>query len=408
MNVNKDLLINALKKLGYIEFPSVSKLISQWQRPEDRLGSSSVFVPNDSSKTDYHSLLGRSYDQLAQLYGPVFTVLYEQEQYIEDNSLDPISIHSETSVESGFIPWDTGYQLFDALRGILEAGARTAYNKKRNLRNSGNVIASSVLQDSLMGQTQVGSYIVTALVPKNKPFAASSSKNPSETAKTILGKVITSTISDSIKAVQYGIEEVGENIDDDRRFEVFDSLVTEGVSYELIKALTNLDTGLDSEVSVILTGNAQDAQEKTLLHIEPPAMKVLTKASVHLSKPKEPESKYLTGEVVQLNHSEYLPQRQIKLRTIVDGKIRTVSIHLNREQYEIAIDAHRRERQLLVHGTVEFHQRGSVLDNPKEVRITPFSIRNHEKKTVPAAEELPLIDDSNVPEIAANSTRSNN
>lgn len=401
MSVNRNLLINVLKKLKYTEIPSATKLISQWQRSEEHLGLSSVFVPNDPSKTDYSLLLDRCYNQLEQLYGPVFTVLYEQEKYIDDNSLDPISIRSDTSVESGLIPWDVGYQLFDALRGILDAGARTAYVKKRKLNTSGNVIASSVLQDSLMGQTQVGSYIVTALVPQNKKFTASVSKNPQKSDKTILGKVITSTISESIKAVQYGIDEVGENTDDDKKFEVFDSLVTEGVSYELVKALTSLDTGMESEVSVTLMGNKQEELEKTKLCIEPPTMKVLSKASVHLSKPKEPESKYLMGEVVQLSHSEDLPQRHIKLRARVDGKVRTVSICLNRDQYESAIDAHRRELQLSVHGTVKFLQRGSVLDNPEYVRVTPFSIGDNKKKTIPAAEQPTLIEDRELPDITA-------
>lgn len=402
MSVNRSLLIKALKKLGYAEIPSVNGLISQWQRVQDHLGLSSVFVPNDSAKADYFSLLDKCYNQLEQLYGTVFTTLYEQERYAEENSLDPISIHSETSVEPGLIPWDAGCHLLDALRGILDAGARTAYVKKRKLNTSGNVIASSVLQDSLMGQTQVGSYIVTALVPRNKPFTASASKDPNKINRTILGRVITSTISESIEAVQYGIEEVGENADDDRRFDVFDSLVSEGVSYELVKALTSLDTGMESEVSVTLRGSNQESPKKTELHIEPPTMKVLSKARIHLSKPKEPESKHLMGEVVQLNHSEYLPQRQIKLRASVDGKLRTVSVHLDRDQYEKAIDAHRKGVQLSVYGTVKFLQRGSVLDTPKEVSVTPFSIRNHERKVALLAKEYPLIDDAEIPTITTN------
>lgn len=377
MTNDHQLLETVMKKYGWVSEPLFNGRAMLWS-PRKRTNSSdsTILIPSDRNAPDYEFLLQTAVEKATQMIGGRFTVDLTYEKSVMEHLMDPLEIRRDPDTDRGFIPWGTGQTAYLSMTGMLSAGARAAFATKRVYRSTGHVIADSIMENALMGQTRIGSYVITALIPSQHPFIASTTQDPEKTPETISGRTITRKIVSALSAVRDGVEEIMSNHDseDDSAFEVFDTLVQDGVSYEMVEALALLDGG-ESDISVSYRrDNPEDHIESFSFILNPPMVPILKKAGRHLSKPQEPQSVTVTGEVVQLSNSEEQPRHEIKLSAVVAKQLRTISVKLNGDQYSKAIEAHGNERMLSLHGVLEFHSGGSSITDPDMVRVTDTPI----------------------------------
>ena len=80
-------------------------------------------------------------------------------------SLDSTRWKKETALDAGVIAWDQGEALFLAARSQLVASAKSTREPRRYHGNTSAYVAKRFLESSFMGQTDIGSFIVTAYTP---------------------------------------------------------------------------------------------------------------------------------------------------------------------------------------------------------------------------------------------------
>ena len=93
---------------------------------------------------------------------------------------DAFSFAKETIAPKGWIQWDAGESLVASARGLLIAGAKTAREVRPYFGNRYGRFAHRFLDEVMMGQTEVGSYVVRAYVPVERAIPISSSRHAAE------------------------------------------------------------------------------------------------------------------------------------------------------------------------------------------------------------------------------------
>lgn len=376
MNVGKDEVLHALLiRFGWVrgdyDTPKVEYWFPSGKEKESGFSTSPLLVPKDATTYDYERLIDGGLAFLSDRYGDEFTKVSGYVEETMDRSLDPLELHEETNIPSGFISWADGSRLVLGAQGILDAAARAAVQRLRRFQNTGSTIARSAMADTLMGQTRIGSYIVTAYIPSAHEFAITEAEEkPNDKAqRSIKGREISKTLTHALASLDSGIKEVMKGAGEGS-LEVFDELVQDGVSFELVDAISQLSSTQESSIKISF------AQKKQIIPltgyefvVKPDMLHVIQRAKEFLSTPPEPLTVSLVGEVVLLQNATDLPRHEIKLKPYGNNVPSTVLVHLSPEQYVEATRAHLEHRLFSVRGRLHMKTRGSEMDTPDRAHM---------------------------------------
>ncbi len=376
---NTAVLARALTRLGWRTVGGFREALSYWEpSARTRERSERVVLPLIADAPDYLDLLGDAIRQMQNLYGRDFAEALELATLLLERKFDEVNVKRETDNDAGLIKWQSGNQLVDSTQGILAAAAKSSNLSRKRYSNAQAVIADDFLSQCYMGQTRVGSYIVTALTPSNQTFATS--KATGKGAKKhprISGREITATLVTALEAVREALDESAKKT---ANFAAFDQRVIRGVSFELLAALQPVTTGNESAIAVEFNHN----EESSLLTDRPRRVEVaftpedgvrISQARAYFEKTPAPKLVAMVGEITALKNSESDAEHQIRLHGRIKGKPRTVVVHLSEQQYDEAVRAHGSKRMFSVLGELEERTRGSVIAQAENVRVeqTPVS-----------------------------------
>ncbi|SIS12940.1 hypothetical protein [Microbacterium sp. RURRCA19A] len=363
--VQPRVLRNALKRLGWQSTGTFRDRIEYWEPATRELRGpiQEVVLPLRDDLSDSALLVHRALLALHSEYGQEFDQVVQMVEAMVSRQLDEVLSRRETGNKSGVIAWKDGDSMVEGTRGLLVAAAKATSHSRRRFLNNDTAIAEAFLDKCLMGQTQIGSYVVTALTPAHGKFSTSAPEaKEAAKAPAYAGRTITSTLQTALGAVVESVHEVRHG----GSVEAFDTHVTDGVSLELLKALAKI-VG-DAEASVAVHYNNDDVldvpeldQHGASFEFVPPDAIVLADAVRHFESAPEPKLVAISGEVVQLHRVSSKPDRTIQLSARVNGVPRVVQVSLTPEQYELALEAHAREVQLSVTGEMEQRARNSTI-----------------------------------------------
>lgn len=351
-----------LSELGWVSQDNDSPKMKLWvpsanANLESRVLSEEVgvFVPQDDAAPDFERLVSRAIAQLSE---------YSAENVLEEldvstlrirHSLDKFVVASEGSaVQNGLVDWNIGVDLVGGLSEILSSGAKSAHQNKAWYRGASNVIAKNYLDSCLMGQTEVGSYVVKAFVPANKPLSVSDSVKQKKQSQLIAREV-----SKSVFASVQATHEVLDEYLKEKRPEVFEIGMTQGVSVEMLEGFGHLINNDETEISVEFVtpemGNSSGRPFKGAVLLTPAFKEGVETGVATLKKSSSPTRLMISGEVTELKRVWDDPDSaRIKMRAASPrGKMRTYTVHLKSDDYESAVLAHTDEKQLSVSGIAE-------------------------------------------------------
>lgn len=405
---NSSTLRRALRRLGWIQVGSFRDALQYWEpRLPDRsapssLGFDRLIVPVHDATDDAQDLLDEASIALLQRYGREYSQTLEMIDLMIARHLDEVEVSRETPNHAGLIRWQLGNEAIESTRGILSASARAAMSKKKRFAGAENVISEEFLSQCYMGQTKVGSYVVTALTPAETDILTSRAKpDPKKGAPRIASRLITDTLVTSLEAVKDAIAEAHE-APEDRANDAFELAVMSGVSYELLAALEPLTRETESSIQVAYFRTEHDGIDEESTHratqeitFTPQDSKIIARARTYFARTPEPKSMRLTGEVTDLKNSSAAAEHRIKLATRINGRPRTVTVNLTADQYATAVDAHGQERLFTVYGELETRQRGAYVETPETVRVEDALVSNEARPsggTGADARPSPLFD----------------
>jgi len=272
---------------------------------------------------------------------------------------DTFLFRAESAAPSGLIAWTHGERLIRSSRRVLVAGAKTHLERLKYFGNRFGQFANRYLDTVLMGQTAPGSYIVTAFTPANGFVQISNTRDdesqpmfrlPSEAAST-------RSIGVSVMKGAAASKEAIEHYRSHASLSGFDDLVSEGISYEMTTALTDLLSGSDGADISVEWDPALDAPFRVpdnSIEFRPSDAEILTRASAQLAATARPPARMtIMGRVHLLSQREAGGPGIIGIDNLSPGKPRKLRAHLSDDDYHMTLKAHDRNDAVVVQGQVE-------------------------------------------------------
>lgn len=333
-----------------------------------------VIVPLDPEKGDFATLLDRARYVLLSHYGRPAYELLDMLQAQVDAALDSTQWCKDTALPAGLISWQEGEDLYTSARGQLSAIARSSKQPRRHHGSTSWFISKNFLEHCYMGQTEIGSFVITAHTPSRMRFHVSRHSQQIHISKpresqTVSGRAIIDNFERALEAISEGLEEFKRQ----PKLEVFDHTIEDGVSYELVRSLSKFTQG--SEAAIKIDRSPGGAENPTAVEIAfaPTSAPILDQLANALVLDPEPQGITLQGKVIVLSREVDREGLARIIRLNVEGAsdINKVRVRLDADQYEIAMEAHRREESLEVRGRLEKENNRWWLYNATDLEIVP-------------------------------------
>ncbi|NKQ55380.1 hypothetical protein HFP15_21060 [Amycolatopsis sp. K13G38] len=346
----------ALSKFGWRVVGGKDGLYTRWLHGDDR--STRVLVPLDATKPDFDELITDAVTSLAALH---IDSARQVLRTLTSRPGDELKFRKHTDSPIGTIAWDLGQSLIGAATETLSASAKATSDRRPAFRNSNWFIARDFLQSVLMGQTEVGSYVVTAYTPPDREFferesqKQTSNRRSSEGIHT--GREVIEVMTGALKVTREAIDLYQRS----KRVEEFDDAVEHGVSRELTTAIQQLVRGVDAaSVSVEWSTDfdslvlPQESARTGITEVEftPSDYPILERASIRLADTRDSSTVTVVGSVEVLTR-KVGTVGVVAINVLRGTSARKVRVRLPAEKYELALDAHRRMEAIRVTGRQE-------------------------------------------------------
>lgn len=351
-------LLTLLRSSGWHDVGHRTNIYTRLQRSSeiDDKGNS-VVVPLDREASDFSLLMTAALETIRRTWPSTWQRSIEP--FLGLEAADVFNFRKATSAPRGLIAWNDGRDLIESARMTLVAGAKCYLEPSRHFSNRFGQFANRYLDQILMGQSGIGSYVVTAVapaeaqVPIGKSLEVASAKQGVPAAR---AREITSSVVRALEAATDAIN----HFKSSGSMAGFIDQVESGVSYELVIALRDISGGADeSDVTVRLA-----PLDQTLFDVEPSTRSfefsggdtgVLERASVQLSAETETERVTVEGRVHLLTKQEAVGPGVVG---VDDGNYRYRVRLGSDEEYHEAVIAHDEDRSIAVEG--ELSREGSL------------------------------------------------
>lgn len=352
-------LIRTLASTGWVPSGGRPELYERWTL--SGTGIEKILIPIDPERPDYTDLLRDAWGSLTRLASRAVEASAALAA-LNRAPGDEVRFHKEAHTIRGAVAWPDGEDLILSARHALVAAAKASLSRRSYYAQRHGTFAKRFLESVLMGQTQVGSYVVTAYTPVDEIFEERPSATPDTTgARRIAGyrgREITETLTTALLAVQ----EAAAHYNTSANLNAFEEGVKSGISKELTDAVGGMlrhadattihfDWSTEGQQTLALPGAAV-AEDRTFT-FEASMLPVLERASLRLAAMTTSEYVTAMGWVSLVSRPSRRQAGVIHLRVVRGSSARTLSVRLSNEQYELAATAVTSNALLRVSGRQE-------------------------------------------------------
>jgi hypothetical protein len=217
--------------------------------------------------------------------------------------------------------------------------------------------ANRYLDTVLMGQTAPGSYIVTAFTPAQGVVMTSAARQEAALFTVDTDVAAARSIGVSVMTAVGATKEAVEHYRSRGSLAGFEELVSDGVSYEMTTALSDLvaeSDGADIKVEWDPVLSPPLKAPPTLVEFRPSDVEVLAKASTQLATNAEPPVRVtVMGRVHLLTQREAGGPGVVGVENLSSGRPKKLRVHLTDVDYHTVIIAHDRNDAVVVSGQME-------------------------------------------------------
>jgi hypothetical protein len=315
----------------------------------------SVILPLAPSWVDYDELLGELLLRVEAI-SPDAGALMVKELLLERGPGDELKFRKDVSTIGGAVAWAAGRGLIGAAENILLAGAKTRLSRRAYYGQANGRFAHRFLDSVLMGQTEIGSYVVTAFAPPHESFP---DKSPKIDAPSIAG-LGTYTGREIVESVVGGLEstiEALEHYKATNSMSGFERGVSSGVSREMVEAVRLMVVDSEgADVTVEWSGEVVTSQSfpaVTRLAFEASAAPVLERAGHTLASLEPAEHVTAVGRLSLVSRPKRGEMGVVRLKVTAGSEASTLQIRLGDEAFEVAAAAIAHEEEVQVTGRQE-------------------------------------------------------
>jgi hypothetical protein len=361
--VSNEQLRAFLRHDGWRELPDRGPAGESWVLDRVGVDAPAILVPGDPEDRDYLNLMRSAIQRLLWVTGLSESELISQIVSISTDVLE-ISVVDPTTV-TGRIALDRGVLLTQALRAVVMNGARLQFAGGRVAHTGGLTEAARRIVDQLeLAPPSPGSFRLEVFAPAEQMQLTQGEAAPPSAAH--------ETLASAMRAVGAVRDTTEKEIPDDA--DALDDAVSEGLSTNLVRAVSKLDTQSPA-LRVVFRGrwSKPDPSTPQLVTLEPQHMAKLPRLEQLLRRYDPQERFALSGWIKEIS-ADALALEDTPLTGVavvearVEGRTRDVRVELGGEALKRAA-AGIGEQYLNATGTLERIGRDWYLTDPKDVRI---------------------------------------
>lgn len=222
-------------------------LVTQGWRPEGRYGEvATIFVVRDSMGREHETLLPLREDiadfptrmadiiaSIAEVEGRPQLSVYSD---LVRSGFDILRLRAFAADDAGTIQLENGVALYDNARDLIAASANAAIKPKRVYTGNTPERAKTYLNDLRLGQTEVGSYILTILSPVRPSLEPEQLSLLPDDSDEPFARSVTRTLAKAIRATKHAVTEASAT----GKLLPFEASIDSGVSANLCEAIARL------------------------------------------------------------------------------------------------------------------------------------------------------------------------
>lgn len=351
-----------LKIRGWQEVPLEHRNFSKFKSPSpisDDHTYLELLVPLNESYRDYSHVINSIIDNISIFEDRSFEDVLSQILILADCLKTKI-----IEARKGMIPLNQGVSLYQGLLDLIIYSAGAEFEppaKKRHPRKSGNAIKYA--ESSLMGQSELGSYVANIFIPLPRPNTEFSWTITEPFPRKVVLRILR------------GLEDLTDSILENSPDPIIDNY-SRGLNAGMCEALLNIiDAGignrvlLDAALEPLYLPPEDISTEFTLSYSD---KRFLAEAMDALIK-EDPivEERAFFGYPEILASPQEVEKGTIKLKSfdIERNKTITIKIELNKPDYQKAYDAHGGKKFIRIKGILLNIRGRWHLEDPQELEV---------------------------------------
>jgi len=343
-----------LRLKQWFEDGKIRSVATIWHHADDE--DAEILVPWALAR-DYAPKIRQALTSIAAYEGRLFLDVVKDVQRVLSNVMTVRVIHDDTS--GGMIPINDGILLIAKAKELLSAAAQSVYAKRRQFMGTIPKEAKAYLDTLMLGQTEVGSYIVNVIAPNQ-----SSADVGESTAEAVsLGQAVTLNLVTSLEA----LERASVTYDEDGDLKAFDGAVLAGASANMCDALLGFSGEKHHrtfEITVTGTSVPMFETEPRKFEFSRRHIELLEQVSSYYKDDYVLTQRRLTGYITKLSRPKEETSGTIVIDSTINGVDRKIRVELTGDDYHMAVLAHDNSKLVRVEGDVHVKSKSAQLLNP--------------------------------------------
>lgn len=348
INIVESLTIPMVKK--YLE-RSGWYVDGEWELPATRWSLrgnhyAQIILPDNAKLKDYKSAMVRVLEELVEVEGRSIDDIISAIQNKEHISIRVVA----EDVSAGEIPIVDGANLFKGAKDLIKATAESIFKKTKT--ESKKVIIDNYLNSVTLGQTAVGSYAVNLYAPKI---------SADDSVQGDLGgeiSIMSEALIRSLNSLKSSLDEYSDDGD-----MAFLRISDKKLSAELCGALVDIGGEVGRYVEIKIGSITSQTPEGTVVFNEDYYPTINRALNYFKGEESDLFGVTIIGEITGLDRASDQSAGKVTVQTYIDRKPKKVSITLEAEEYEKAIQLHGDKGTAEFVGDIEMKARSAVMTN---------------------------------------------
>lgn len=347
-----------LEHKQWFEDGKIRNVATIWHRQDNE--DAEVVLPLSYVK-DYRQRIRDALASIASVEARAVDDVVNEVKRLFANVITIRVVHDDT--KDGTIPINDGVLLIAKAKDLLSAAARSLYAKRKQFTRGAPKEAKEYLETLLLGQTEIGSYVVNVIAPVQ--MVADGSDN----VITIpLAQAITSNLVAGLSALEKATATYEEKGD----FGAFDEAVLAGASSNMCDALLGFSGekhNRNFEITVTAAPSPLFETEPAKFMFDGRYVEALEKATGYYKGDYILPERRLTGYITKLSRPKDETSGTITIDSTVGDVERKVQVELMGDDYHQAVVAHDNSKMVRVEGDVHIKSKSAQLLNPKNFGV---------------------------------------
>ncbi len=283
---------------------------------------------------------------------------------------DVVRVRTTDASDDGSIFLESGVGLIANARDMLASAACAATEARKTYRVGKMQQASKYMDRVKLGQTEIGSFVITLLAPVPPALGDDTIRTQPmllpELEEEPYERRVTRVFSNALGATKAALAEANRG----QGRSGFDAAVSQGVSANLCEAIAAIcERGSGAEISLSWAKTRPTPTPIKIARFSREDGEVLKEVAREFRLKEPRPDTVLLGYIPNLQRSESQTSGTVKLLSIIDGQPHSITVDLLKDDYESAVEAHRRQIGISVTGDLVREGQRWKLVQPRDVAM---------------------------------------